>query len=125
MTLIILGQIPSGKNQVMQLWRNGRLKKVPNTRFVLWREDAAKQILQGRGGRVQFTTPVALTVDYFPGDKRTRDVSGCLDALFHLLVYAHVLKDDGLVHHVTWRRMAVSKFPKVWIELSESTDVEV
>jgi len=64
------------------------------------------------------TTPVRLTCDYWPGDQRTRDVSGQLDALFHLLVYAKVLKDDGLVHDVIWRRHETNKkFPKVVMEI--------
>jgi hypothetical protein len=62
--------------------------------------------------------PVKLTVDYWAGDKRTRDVSGMLDALFHLLVYSKVLKDDGLVRDVTWRWNGVNpKFPKAVLEL--------
>ena len=126
MTLTILGQIPSGKNQVKKAYRNGRLMSYPNKRFAIWREDAAKQILLECGCKAAgYTRPVALHVNYWPGDNRTRDVSGCLDALFHLLVYAGVLKDDGLVHHVTWHRMAVSAFPKVCLELWETTDVEV
>jgi Holliday junction resolvase RusA-like endonuclease len=62
--------------------------------------------------------PVKLKVDYWPGDKRTRDVSGMLDALFHLLVYTKVLKDDGLVRDVIWRYNGVNRqFPKVALEL--------
>jgi hypothetical protein len=62
--------------------------------------------------------PVRLTCHYWPGDLRTRDVSGQLDALFHLLVYTKVLKDDGLIYDVVWRRHEINKkFPKVVMDI--------
>lgn len=116
--LTIQGQIPSGKNQQQLLFRNGKVVKYPNKRFVEWRKDAAMQIIRQRVPG-NLTRPVALACTYFPGDRRVRDVSGMLDALFHLLVHSKILKDDGLIYDVTWTRMAVSKAPKVMLEIHE------
>lgn len=120
--LALTGQLVSGKNQVQLSFKNGRVHKYPNKTFTNWRATAHVQLLEQVSRcatRIPtITVPVSLTVEYWPGDARTRDVSGQLDALFHLLVYAKVLKDDGLVHDVTWRRQAMNrKFPKVVMEL--------
>jgi Holliday junction resolvase RusA-like endonuclease len=114
--LALTGQLPSGKNQVQLSFKHGKVHKYPNKTFTNWRAKSYLEILEQRppGPHLVHTKPVSLTVEYWPGDARTRDVSGQLDALFHLLVYAKVLKDDGLVHDVTWRRQVMNrKFPKV------------
>lgn len=125
--LALTGQLPSGKNQVQLLWRNGKVHKYPNTTFTNWRAVAHRQILEQLPvdsgpylvpTQPNITIPVSLTCEYWPHDARTRDVSGMLDALFHLLVYAKVLKDDGLIYDVTWRRHEMHrKFPKVVLEI--------
>ena len=122
LTLALTGQLPSGKNQVQLSFRNGTVHKYPNKTFTNWRATAHVQLLEQVSRcatRIPtITTPVRLTVEYWPGDARTRDISGQLDALFHLLVYAKVLKDDGLVHDVTWKRQAVNRtFPKVFLTI--------
>ncbi len=121
LTFELTGQLVSGKNQVQLLWRNGRMVKYPNQAFKTWRSIAKFQISQQRPtSDPAITRPVRLIVEYFPGDLRTRDVSGQMDALFHLLVHAKVLKDDGLVHDVHWSRQELSrKFPKVWMQIHE------
>lgn len=118
--LALTGQLPSGKNQVQQLWRNGKVQRYPNKTFKNWRSQAMTQILEQAnwGSRTIIRRPVCLTCNYWPGDQRTRDVSGQLDAIFSLLVYAKVLKDDGLIYNVTWRRHEMNrKFPKVVMEI--------
>lgn len=114
----IPGQLPSGKNQVQLRHRFGKLMKYPNKTFSQWRRAAGIELVQQGLPLQAIQEPVRLTCDYWPGDKRTRDVSGQLDALFHLLVYMKVLIDDGLVYDVVWRRHAVNtKFPKVVMEI--------
>ena len=127
--LALTGQLPSGKNQVQLLFRNGKVCKYPNKTFTNWRLRSCMQILEQtpfsknetvnlRDMQSRIDVPVRLTVDYWPGDQRTRDVSGQCDALFHLLVYAKVLKDDGLIYDVTWRRRDLkNRFPKVVMEI--------
>jgi Holliday junction resolvase RusA-like endonuclease len=119
--LALTGQVPSGKNQVQLSFRNGKVHKYPNKTFTNWRSKAHIQIEEQQLPAVRtptITTPVRLTVEYWPGDARTRDVSGQLDALFSLLVYSKVLKNDGLVHDVIWRRQVMNrKFPKAVMEI--------
>lgn len=119
--LALTGQLPSGKTSgVKEGYRNdGSKYRYPNKRFTNWRAEALVQLLEQQSRPIQpLAYPVSLTCDYWPGDHRTRDVSGMLDALFHLLGKAGVLKDDGLIYNVTWRRHDVNqKFPKVVMEL--------
>ena len=115
MTLTLNGQLPSGKN-AMQVTRRGL--HYPKTRFKLWRKDACQQLI----GQFQETIAwrTEMTVDYTPGDLITRDVSGLMDALFHLFGYAGVIKDDGLIRNVTWREHPLNrKHPQCHIELNK------
>jgi Holliday junction resolvase RusA-like endonuclease len=116
-TLALTGQLPSGKNQVQLLWRNGKIQRYPNKVFTNWRAKAALELLEQKRPQVALSAPISLSCDYWPGNRIVRDVSGQLDAIFSLLVYAHIVKDDGLVYSVLWRRHAVCRFPKVVMEL--------
>lgn len=41
-----------------------------------------------------------------------------MSALFHLLVYAKVLQDDGLIRGLVWREHDLNrKYPKLLMEL--------
>lgn len=115
------GQMPSGKNQIQQLWRNGQLKKVPNQRFCLWRDIAGMQLIQQRAVPLKpLTKPVALYCAYVPGDRITRDLPGLQDALWFLLAWVHILKDDGLIWDCQWKRLALdTKAPKLYVEIHE------
>lgn len=112
MTFTLHGQMPSGKNQ-MHITRTGH--RYPNARFVTWREDAMQQLHRQSQEHAQeglclpLSSTISLFVTYTPGDARTRDVSGMLDALFHVIVKAGLLADDGLVWGVTWRREAMDR----------------
>lgn len=110
------GQLCSGKNAVL-IGRNGQHYSA--VRFRTWREDAFIQLrAKGVIPLAPYAAQARLRVEYWPGDRRTRDVSGMLDALFHLLVYSRILKDDGLVRDVFWRYQGVDeKNPRVAMNL--------
>lgn len=113
----ITGQLPSGKNQVQMLWRRGNIQRVPNKTFTNWRAAAGLQLLAQPRPTLPLSAPITLIVDW-PGNRIVRDVSGQTDALFSLLVHMHILKNDGLVYDLTWRRHALNrKFPKVVMEI--------
>ena len=116
MKILLCGQLCSGKN-AMRTTRQGRHYAAP--RFKTWRTDAMLQLrAQHLIHRPMIETPVQLKVSYWPGDCRTRDISGMLDALFHLLVYSKMLKDDGLVRDVTWYWQGIDrKCPRTVMEL--------
>lgn len=109
LVLSLTAQIPSGKNQIQLSMRNGRILKYPNQRFVKWRECAALDIFVQRAKWVGLLRqelplrgPLAMHVKYGARDKRTRDISGMVDALFHLLTYAELIEDDGQIKTLTW-----------------------
>ena len=115
MTATLLGQICSGKNRII-VTRDGR--RIPDKRFVKWRTDAAKQMVGNTLLNGQFTTPVRLSVIYTPGDLRTRDVTGMADALFSLLAWTGVVKDDGLIRELHWTEEALNRSePKVELDV--------
>jgi len=129
LTLTLTGQLPGGKNQVQLSFRHVKVHRYPNKTFENWRAKAFTQIMEQAdwGRRTIIRVPVRLTVGYTPGDARTRDVSGQLDAIFHLLVYAKVLKDDGLIHELGgWTRHAINrKAPKVELTIEEVPHVKI
>ena len=112
----LIGQLPSGKNQVQLVWRNGKVHRYPNKTFTNWRSTAHVQMME-QGVPPVMTMPVRLICAYWPGDRRVRDVSGQLDALFSLLVTAKVLKNDGLVYDVVWTRFDVADTPQLHLEI--------
>lgn len=111
MTFQISGQMPSGKNQVQLAIVKGRVLKFPNKRFKAWREGVVPVLMAQRSpGYVwPIRTPVKLSCRYTPGDNRTRDVSGLLDALFHVIVKAGIVMDDGQVRAVEWHPCALDR----------------
>ena len=117
MTLVLTGQLPSGKGQIRKVFRGGKLIHYPQKRFSDWRADAAKQLTGQFQEMIYYKC--AMEAHYTPGDLKTRDVSGLLDALFHLFGHAGVIKDDGLIREIHWREHPLDrKSPMVTIELT-------
>jgi len=132
--LSLLGQLPSGKNQIGLRWEKAyglsesdgieplfQLRKHPDRRFFTWRDDAMKQLLpQVMKWRsvLPLTAPTMMYVAYWPGDHRMRDRSGMLDALFHLFERALIIANDRLIEDPLWRTMPLdTKHPRVAIVL--------
>ena len=95
MILILKMPMRGGKNHI-QTTRTGMRYPVPG--FIKWRNEATRQ-LQGQFQET-ITWPVEISVEYTASDRRTRDIDGMLSALQSVLVYAGVLKDDGLVRGI-------------------------
>jgi len=93
---ILKGQLPGGKNRI-KTTRTGH--RYPDKRFVEWRADALAQ-LPNRPPRID--GPVAMIVDYTPGDRRIRDMDAMLGTLGHLLCKAGVLEDDAQIVALHW-----------------------
>jgi len=106
-TFILTSQTPGGKNAV-KMTRTGH--RYPNKRFVAWREAVMAELTaQIRDGQPQLYRPLALTIEYTPGDNRTRDIPGMQDALFHVLERSGLIANDGLIYDCHWRRFPVQK----------------
>lgn len=55
-----------------------------------------------------FQTPVSVSIDVFPPDRRRRDLDNMLKALLDGLVHARVLEDDSLINRLLIERCAVA-----------------
>ncbi len=105
------GQLPSGKNSVV-VTRTGH--RFPNKRFVEWRKGALVTVAAAlksweninKSKWEVLSNPVNVIIEYYPADKRRRDVPGMLDALWHLLEKAQIVTDDrwlgGYDTYVHW-----------------------
>jgi Holliday junction resolvase RusA-like endonuclease len=125
MMITLTEQIPSGKN-AMGITRAGRHYAKP--RFTSWRDIAAYEIQQQKRlwpvtqrMALPILGKVVLTISYCELIKvpanGTRDLSGCLDALFHLLTYTGILENDGQVKGVTWMYPWRTEGPCVEMEI--------
>lgn len=122
MKFILTGPVVSGKNQIQISARHGRIHKYPNKRFTLWKDNATKQLnAQLKPNDGGFTGDVHLSVTYTPGDLIRRDVTGMLDALFHLLEHVGLVGNDNQIKCVFWRTEPLQrKAGQVAIELEEA-----
>jgi len=129
----LIGQLPSGKNQVGISTSGGKIRRYPNARFVKWRTFSWEQI---RGKRLAdglswhtLELPASVVVDYWPGDLIGRDVPGMMDALCHLLEWCPVhrrgcpcqlpiVRNDKLLVNWSWQNMGLDREnPRVNIEI--------
>jgi hypothetical protein len=119
---VLLGGLPSGKNQVGIAVHNGKVMRFPNKRFKLWRVTAWEQVRAQRVGK-NWTTlevPASITVEYWPGDRICRDVPGMMDAICHVLEHCPICKprchcqlpvvrNDKLLVNWSWRTMELDR----------------
>lgn len=120
-TFTLTGPIVSGKNQIQLSYRNGRIFKYPNKRFVEWRNRAADQLAL-QEYRATLSGRLKLTVRYTPGDAIRRDLTGMLDALFHLLEHTGIVENDYQIKCVEWHDAAMQRNQgKVEVQIEEAT----
>jgi len=109
--LTLSDQIPSGKNQTRKVYSESlhRMMIIPNERFTSWRGEAGAEILTQQSLwpaavklRMPLAIPLKIYISYHPLDKRIRDLPGCMDAIWHLLVFTRIIKDDSWLKGVTW-----------------------
>jgi Holliday junction resolvase RusA-like endonuclease len=110
--ITIKGQVRGGKNN-MGITRTGR--HYPKPKFKEWRDDAVSQVLTHKINMI--TEPCTAEISYFAGDCRRRDVPAILDALFHVLERAGVVKDDCLIENVYFEKHYDKEDPKAIIKL--------
>ena len=108
LTLHLKGQVRGGKNN-MCITRAGI--HYPNPKFVIWRNEMFRQIKE------QFPLGISTinsrllkwSFEYTPEDNRRRDVPAILDAVFHVLERAFIVKDDCLIKNMSFVELPVSK----------------
>jgi Holliday junction resolvase RusA-like endonuclease len=121
MVITIKGQVRGGKNNMLVL-RNGM--HIPTKQFKKWRNDAVDQVIDQiyrhettTGSFDMITEPCMHEIEYFAGDRRRRDIPAILDAIYHVLERAGVVKDDCLLQDLNFRQHYDKENPRVIIKL--------
>lgn len=95
MILVFNGQIRGGKNN-MVVTRTGH--RFPKKSWATWRDAEVITITQQLPlGFKTITEPTNISLNYFAGDRRRRDMPAIIDAIFHVLEKAGVVQDDTLL----------------------------
>lgn len=82
----------------------------PKKNFKIFREKFITEIKKQLSNRTDFETirnSVKLTLWYKPNDRRTRDATAVLDAIFHILEYCNVLENDSLVKKIDYQELSM------------------
>lgn len=113
---LTLPYMVSGKNSV-KITRYG--KRYPTKRFDIWRGEVICQIEKQCGVSSLANRFLVLRCDirYWPNDKRTRDVPGMEDALYHCLERAGIIANDGQIKHSSFTTETVQDEVKVIVSL--------
>ncbi len=78
----------------------------PKKSFVEFRNNVLRQILQQK--KTDFTTinyPVKIILWFNPPDKRKRDATAILDAIFHCLEKARIIEDDNYIKRIDYQEV--------------------
>lgn len=98
----------------MGVTKNGRHYAKPP--FKKWRDEMTSQINQQiLAGLGVIHEPTNIRVEYVAGDRKRRDMTGIIDALFHLLEYTAIIHDDSLLWVTESTRSYDKTNPKVTI----------
>jgi Holliday junction resolvase RusA-like endonuclease len=109
--IVLVGQVRGGKN-AMGVTKTG--KHYARPAFKKWRDEMSAQISMPLSF-IMVREPVNIRVDYVAGDRKRRDMTGILDALFHLLEYCYIVSDDSLLWVVESSRSYSKESPGVTI----------
>lgn len=108
MKFYLEGKTKSGKNSIV-VTRSGH--RFPTKSWAAWRDKAVssikKQMALNNG--TMYTERVKGTFYYTKGDLIRRDVPGMVDAIFHALERAGVVKDDALIVEVEWHDLGLNR----------------
>lgn len=97
----------------------------PKSGFVKFRNECLSQIYSQKPLK-SFLSPVCMRIWYNPPDKRKRDSTAILDALFHILEKAGILKDDSLVEKIDYQKLNGNYNFTFFIEINEiSNEYEI
>lgn len=97
MQLTILGDVPSQKNgkQIAFNKSTGKQFVISNKRVLDWKKDAIESLqLQFKGYKVS-GYPVPVTLEFYYGSRRRKDLDNGAGGVMDALVQAGVLEDDN------------------------------
>lgn len=126
-SFMLLGQMKSGKNHV-QITRSGH--RYPLQAWALWRDGFIRQINDQWAKNalrepLRLCVPCRVTVKYWSGDLRRRDVPGMIDALWSCLEKGRFVEDDSLLETVFWTHEGCDrKNPRAHVSIEPITAEE-
>ncbi len=104
MVFTFTGQIHGGKNN-MRITRNGI--HYPDPKFEKWRTAQIYSLLTQKKNYINQLPIISDKYHwkflYIPSDNRRRDVPAILDAVFHCLEKAGIVKDDCLIKNIYFK----------------------
>jgi Holliday junction resolvase RusA-like endonuclease len=109
------GQVVGGKNNLV-VTRSGL--HFPRKEFAQWR-DAQVFSLRAQRTHTPLTSILSMTVGYYAGDKKTRDIPAILDAIFHCLERAEVVVNDSQIKHVMFSTSLDKANPRAVLNITE------
>jgi len=80
----------------------------PKKNFKIFREKFITEIKKQLSNKTDFKTiniPVKLTLWYKPLDKRMRDATAILDAVFHIFEYCRIIENDALIKKIDYQEL--------------------
>lgn len=93
--ITISGQVMGGKNN-MVVTRSGL--HFPKKSWAKWRDEKVTEVqAQLPRGWEPISEPTEIHLEYIAGDRRRRDQPAIIDAIFHVLEKAGVVRDDTLL----------------------------
>ena len=108
----IPGQIRGGKNNMITT-RSGL--HFPRREWAIWRNETVNRLLfQKKSPIIEVETRAH--IHYTPADNRRRDVPAVIDAIWHCLERAGIVKDDSLIKDVLFH--GFKKSPSAGVELT-------
>ena len=94
-SLILPGQVRGGKNNMI-VTRTGM--RFPKPEWAKWRDAMVAEVRsQLPAGWKPIDVPCVVKLAYIAGDKRRRDQPAIIDAVWHVLEKAGVVRDDTLL----------------------------
>lgn len=119
MIFTINSQIRGGKNHIKIDPRSGR--RYPEKKWAKWRDTIVDDLgfyLKSLGWRpIDYT--VSILIEYYPGDKRVRDVPAILDVLFHCFERSGLVTDDKFFTDVYFKTCEMDrKNPRVEVDVT-------
>jgi len=93
----------------------------PKKNFVEFRQKFISQIQSNLLGKPIRTIcePCFLEVRYSPNDKRKRDATAILDALFNILETIKIVSDDSLIKKIIYEELEISEKAKMNIVIKD------
>ncbi len=95
----------------------------PKPAWAKWRNEWVEQAIPQKSGET-IDYPVWARMDYWPKDKRRRDIPAIQDAIWHVLEKAEIVKDDALIkslHFYHWEGKPENKDGACHISLHRLT----